>query len=1494
MVKVNNRVRIRVSHYYKINIDSIKEYLKSLNISNISDELIQYDKYLSSKLYKLISESKMYPYYIVIKDIETIDNINYLENLQVDINKFVSYVIYKLTKKDIENKNKKIENILNSQNILNDVVFLEEINGKETDILEFFNKFLLEHNNLILSNEDIILSKEQQERIIFKIHNLLLDLIKICDKNQIESIPALGNNFIEVYEFYKKDRLLSEKVTSKLLRALLYTMKDLCYVNDNKIISENLRFNILKLYFETWILKTNIIIEELDKNGFRWDFSKSKYYQAKFMKSAEGIQPEFEKYNAYLSNDIELKNEIYLLPFYYNGKGNKHKSHHIKPTNASKIIHFNEKQLGIEEYEKLTDAEKEAVTFEYHNTNYLNVYNDTEISWIFRKRLTIPELRAMEIKLTNGQVIALLNRNILEVGTDNKLLLNEDNYNQFKKELINSKNEVLENGQYYINITRDEFIQMNKEQIEHLKSLNVARLNKLKQNDFDLDNLIDCVELLKHDYYAVSDIRVHQSCFVNEKTNEADYILFVDERHKNQYDKNYLDYTYTQKFKGKVIDKTIHSKIIYTKNVVTSYFEYLINWYREQHNDIDSKKLNCRCWYHNLKFDSLAIGLQNIFRSYSWELKNYKTTTPVFFKFDIPFEIENRKGNTIRTSIEFVDSFNFINQSLEKLGLQVGITKLKELVNFNWNNNLDINKDFLTYSLMDIEILKEAMENLKSIALKYAPFTKLGTAGTALNTLYTSFYGHVKDTKRKITRYENKYITKDGLKLSSKEYKKLEKKAITDITKELNIKVKDRSNNTEFKNKLQEYKNQFTKEKETYEDNKKVLIHKHKNRILEEIEQFSYFGGRTQVFRKIGEYKKYISIDINSSYPTAMLQKIPYEYKTSYNFENLSNFEVKRRLKKIFESQHEYVLARVFIPHDSNRIVPVKRDSKVCFDELFNTDTVLHVPELQLLLERNSNIKILEIHVFYASNEIFKDFVNEFMFSKSYHKSITGDEISITWAKLNANSVYGKFAERELISVCKPISDDEEIEFFTILLSLKHKYIVDEQQLSSYMGYIDITLDDLRLYTAVLMHNTLFDDNIIDKLISNKIYQDIKNQISTEETSIRIEFFSNYYSYSKKSNKPSNKASLVIAGAITSYARTNLYKAMEIIGFNRIFYCDTDSIYFELFNNETVEDIKKLYFNDIDECIQKDYIMNKLQISEYDYNNNIKEYKNKFPIADILKENLTSKQDYLKYLEKVQQYWLPNKINISKGIVSKNVLWELEIDKAGEILVQGNKANIKSTWEQLSIVSIYHNESEKQELIKKHLAEYGNNKKYKTILISSKEMKAIRKNKNLILNDEIKIKKEQKNKGVSGNAIRVNYNLYFVLLWDSIKSCLNHHNIIGQVVRPFVKYLAGLDHYSKDEVIEKTVKYYEYLDKLPILDNTYEKVIPNLFELKYQKMQYTEQILKPYQMSNLNQLEKYYHKSGFDIVSEYKTTVDYVKHIEKIENTDLIAEFMNF
>jgi hypothetical protein len=1423
MVKTNlkylkDNVRVRVKYKLRVDVKVIKQYLKDIDIDNMSKLLEEYNKFMNYS-FKNISKDFNYSFQFKL-DNSYYELFKYLDNLDIDIDRFIVFVIDCINKSVVvtDENNDHLGKLINKKTVLDNKVLLGQINSCEDDILGFFREFLIKHNPKLLTNSSIILEYDATDdnhkvdedvnktrvQIINSNHNLLLDIIRILEKNKIDKLNTNGYVYLELKEFYRELEYLKRynSITSSVLRNILFKYKELCYIADKNIVSDELRYKILVNYFDLWILKTNIIIDELDKIGYRydWDINQTKFNQAKYFScvNANNNYHKIEKNNAYISSDKDMINEQYLLPFLYVG-GGKHKSGYIDKENAPKTIKYNNEVISVEKFETLTREEKLQCDFTFDNKNYLNVYCDSETSWVFYYMLQVPEIKERRIKINT--------KNIIDLEYKDVIVKNEDNQ--------------------VIELTRDEFLAMKRANIEYLKTFDMSKhMNNKLYNTFDNDNEFDTEDMVKFKWYAKSEIKVHQAVFVNERTQETKYLIIVDNKHKSQYGKDELEYTYKKKFQDKIDLNTVKAEIVYTDNVVDTFFEYLINWYRFNHKDVDSSKLNCRVWYHNLKFDSLSIGLQNIFQKYNWELKNYKTTTPVFYVFNTGFREYNRKNRPIYSQIEFIDSFNFVNQSLQKLGVQVGIRKEKEKVNFDWNNNLDINDKFLEYSLMDVVILKEFIEDLKHKALKYGSFTKFGAAGSALNSFYSSFYGNVKDFSRPCKKVNVTYKTNDNEEISRKEYKKLSK----------------------------EEKLLIKKEKFVYDDFKTVKIHRHKNRLLEEIEQLAYYGGRTQVFRKIGQFKKYLSIDINSSYPSSMLKKIPYEYKSSVDCQNYSIEDTYKAIDKYFESDNLYVIARIYIPYDNHRIIASKRNDMVCFDTLVNVTTVVHEPELRLLLERNKDIKILEVHIYHATDLIFKDFVDEFMFSKSYHKSVTGDKISVTWSKLNANSLYGKFAEKELISVCREM-EDYEIEFFRYMLSVKYKRVVSVDEMINYVGYVDIPLERVVFKKRTEEFERVFGYNPMEY---HDIFNNLSSQINNYDTNLRVEFFGGYFSFSKKTNRPSKKASLAVAGAITSYSRVALYIAMEKLGFDRILYTDTDSVYFEVYENETVEYIKAKYF--------KEFKLSK----------------------DELKKKFIDKKTYLTYLNEVEEESkkYPDKIIISKGLVSKYYFWEMEIKECGEILTRGNKDNIKCTWINNKQVHTYRTLKQKNELIAKYADNEDDINHY---IVNNKFVSKIRADVNLYTDKKYKIKTNEKNKGVSSKAILANYNTYIIPQWLSIKSCMNDFDLNGQYVVDTVKFLAGRDEYIKDDIVSKERKVYRYLNTEILLDE-YNQAINNVYEIKIDNINYMEQIIEPYNVTNIDQDSKYYDRTGYRILQDDETIIHYITENSMINSNELVNE----
>lgn len=175
------------------------------------------------------------------------------------------------------------------------------------------------------------------------------------------------------------------------------------------------------------------------------------------------------------------------------------------------------------------------------------------------------------------------------------------------------------------------------------------------------------------------------------------------------------------------------------------------------------------------------------------------------------------------------------------------------------------------------------------------------------------------------------------------------------------------------------------------------------------LEREAYFGGRVECYR-LGKVKQVCEIDVNSMYPyimrTIKVPTRPLYYETEPSVEKL------RRLV----SEGEAVIARVVVnvPEGVDP-PPVPWRNPVTMKVLFPTgrfETVLCTPELQLVLPYIEKVREM---VVYQSAHAFQEFVDD-LYSKRKEAKKQGNEPLSLLYKLLLNSLYGKFAERKVLT----------------------------------------------------------------------------------------------------------------------------------------------------------------------------------------------------------------------------------------------------------------------------------------------------------------------------------------------------------------------------------------------------------------------------------------------------------------------------------------------
>lgn len=285
----------------------------------------------------------------------------------------------------------------------------------------------------------------------------------------------------------------------------------------------------------------------------------------------------------------------------------------------------------------------------------------------------------------------------------------------------------------------------------------------------------------------------------------------------------------------------------------------------------------------------------------------------------------------------------------------------------------------------------------------------------------------------------------------------------------------------------------------------------HNNDAVNEIEKYSYFGGRTECFYigKIPENVIY-NLDVSSEYPAAMIaSKLPYQM-VNYN---------QHVIPALFDHhlKHNYMIVNCLI-ETSIPVYPMRAKITGRKDEIelqvisdYQTGlnnhkvifpvgefkTWLHQAEFIYALEHN-HIKKIYGYVVYKSTDLFSDYVNTlYEYKKKYSQEGKSGFRYVT--KILLNSLYGKWGQ--------------------------------EYHDTQFIGNVPLNTDMI-----TYGFNGKYGYNYTDINWFGKLYRTYQTGLST-------------YSFP------------AIAGAITSNARMILWQYIEKAGQENVYYTDTDSLF---------------------------------------------------------------------------------------------------------------------------------------------------------------------------------------------------------------------------------------------------------------------------------------------------------------------------------------------
>lgn len=171
--------------------------------------------------------------------------------------------------------------------------------------------------------------------------------------------------------------------------------------------------------------------------------------------------------------------------------------------------------------------------------------------------------------------------------------------------------------------------------------------------------------------------------------------------------------------------------VIKSKDVIKSFIKDCITFSQDKKHGYH----NIFIFAHNVRHDWLQIGLFNFHKKFNLKAVQFNLTIPYFVTFELANYITD-EGKRVIYHMTFIDSLNYFKEKLEAIGERHNIPKRKDLVDFT--KEFKVNKDSLTYGIIDAEIIRVA---IKEYIKMVNNFTALGygVPSTSYNMWRTSF-----------------------------------------------------------------------------------------------------------------------------------------------------------------------------------------------------------------------------------------------------------------------------------------------------------------------------------------------------------------------------------------------------------------------------------------------------------------------------------------------------------------------------------------------------------------------------------------------------------------------------------------------------------------------------------------------------------------------------------------------------------------------------------
>lgn len=283
----------------------------------------------------------------------------------------------------------------------------------------------------------------------------------------------------------------------------------------------------------------------------------------------------------------------------------------------------------------------------------------------------------------------------------------------------------------------------------------------------------------------------------------------------------------------------------------------------------------------------------------------------------------------------------------------------------------------------------------------------------------------------------------------------------------------------------------------------------------------AYTGGRVECgFIGKPDGEPFVKLDINSMYPHVMRE---YTYPTK-----IRQWVNKPTLKYTRSSLEKYLcIAEVEL--DTNEpAFPLRVDGKLLFPTGSFT-THLCTESLRYALSIGAVQRVVSLMTFEGA-DLFSDFVDYFYTLRRQYKE-EGNAVYEQSVKLILNSLYGKFGEKRETEIKR--EPDTELNYYRRPCIVPIEKVRDEER-------------------EIDWHYKGEKDDLVE-------------HVQGTETSA----FGMYWLTAGEREGPHSHPA--IAAHVTDYARCLLYRFMQLVGLDRVLYCDTDSMIIRERDLERVE-----------------------------------------------------------------------------------------------------------------------------------------------------------------------------------------------------------------------------------------------------------------------------------------------------------------------------------